>query len=50
MNTDLILLFTMLSLLLLVGLGWIGVNIYDRIKTFFNKRKKDVLSDEIPLF
>lgn len=35
-----------IAVLLVIG----GILLYDEIKTFFNKRKKDVISDEINLF
>ena len=50
MNTDLIFFLTMLALAALFCLAWMGINLYDWIKTAINKRKKDVLSEEIQLF
>lgn len=43
--------FVCLAVLFVVILLFIGgIVVYDEIKTFFKKRKKDIISDEIELF
>ena len=43
--------FVCMVVLLVAALLFIGgIMLYDEVKTFFNKRKKDVISEEINLF
>ena len=50
MNTDLIYAVSLLVIIVVVALGIGGISLYDEIKTAINKRKKDVISEEINLF
>ena len=50
MQKEIIFFVCMAVLFVLAILTIGGIMLYDEIKTYFNKRKKDIISEEINLF